>query len=229
MIIECTSRYRDFECGFRVESGKLDQVNDKQDTVTGPGLAGIVLAAGASRRLGRPKQLVEWNGTTLLERTVHAIFEYCDCGVICVLGAYDADVRTALEGCDVRIVVNTEWREGIGASIRSGVEQVPANARAILLTVCDQPRVQSSDFARLIADWCAEPQAVVAAGYGDGYGVPAIFPVAYRDDLTALHGDRGAKAVIGAAPRKRIVEMPTAAFDIDHRDDLARLQENTGR
>jgi molybdenum cofactor cytidylyltransferase len=164
----------------------------------------------------------------LLARTVRAILAHCDHGVICVLGAHAADMRPALDGFDVQIVVNTDWREGIGASIRVGVGHVPTDTRAILLAVCDQPLVCSADFARLIADWRIEPGAVAAAGYGDGYGVPAIFPAAYRGDLAALHGDRGAKALIGGASHRRIVEMPNAAFDVDDSADLARLQEITG-
>ena len=219
--------------GWTDESGTLGMVSRKHNSVAGMGIAGIVLAAGASNRLGKPKQLVELDGEPLLARTVRAILEHCDRGVICILGAHAADVRSALDDFDVRIVINTDWREGIGASIRVGVEHVPADARAILLTVCDQPLVRSSDFARLVADWQIDPQAVAAAGYdgghSEGYGVPAIFPAVYRDDLAALRGDQGAKALIGGAVRRRIVQMPDAAFDIDDSADLARLREITGK
>lgn len=195
----------------------------------GFGIAGIVLAAGGSRRLGTPKQLVELDGEPLLARTVRAVFSHCDRGVICVLGAHAAEVCTTLNDIDVQIVVNTNWHEGIGSSIRVGVEHVPSDVRAILLAVSDQPLVCSADFSRLVADWLIEPQAVVVAGYGDGFGVPAIFPVNYRGDLTALHGDRGAKRLIASAPRRRIVDMPNAAFDVDNSADLKRLQEIAGR
>lgn len=211
------------------ESGRLHPVSGRQNSDAGMGIAGVVLAAGASRRLGRPKQLVELEGVPLLVRTVQAILEHCDRGVICVLGAHAADVRPALEDLDVQIVVNKDWREGIGASIRAGAGHVPGDTQAILLAVCDQPLVCNADFARLVADWRIEPRAVAAAGYGDSYGVPAIFPAAYRGDLAALRGDRGAKALIGRASRRRIVEMPNAAFDVDDDADLARLREITGK
>jgi molybdenum cofactor cytidylyltransferase len=208
-------------------------MSGKQNSAVGLGIAGVVLAAGASRRLGRPKQLVELNGAPLLAWTLRAILAHCDRGVICVLGAHAADVRPALDGFDVQIVVNTDWREGIGASIRVGVERVPTDAQAILLAVCDQPLVCSADFARLIADWRIEPQAIAAAGYGNGhnvsYGVPAIFPAAYRGNLIGLRGDQGAKALIGGASRRRIVAMPNAAFDVDDKADLARLEEIAGQ
>jgi len=163
------------------------------------GVAGVVLAAGASRRLGRPKQLVEAAGVPLVVRTIRALAAHCDRGVICVIGAGGEAVRAVLDGLDVTIIDNPDWSEGIAASIRCGVAHVPADARAILLTVCDQPRVGSADFARLVAAGRDAPSAVVAAGYGDGYGVPALFPA------------------------RRIVAMPAAAFDVDRVADLQQL------
>lgn len=204
-------------------------MSKKDQTATVRGLAGIVLAAGASQRLGRPKQLVELDGMPLIARTVLAMHGYCELGVSCVLGAHADDIRAALAGYDVRIIINTHWREGIATSIRAGVEPVPADARAILLTVCDQPLVSSADYARLVTNWCDEPAVITVAGYGndhgDDFGVPAIFPSAYRGDLAALRGDRGAKSIIDRVSRRRIVEMPDAAFDIDDKDDLSRLRE----
>ncbi len=199
-------------------------------------VTGIVLAAGASRRLGQPKQLVELDGVTLLEKTVRAIQACCDGGIICVLGAGAADIRSIAEGLDVEICINMDWREGLGASIRAGVRRVPHASQAMLLSVCDQPLVDAADMARLAAVWRAEPRAIAAAGYDTGHhrvcGVPAIFPAAFRTDLLTLRGDRGAKTLIDQAPLTRIVEMPNAAFDIDDDIDLARLRKisvNNGR
>jgi molybdenum cofactor cytidylyltransferase len=200
-------------------------VSIKDQTATGRGLAGIVLAAGASQRLGRPKQLVEWNGVPLIVRTVVAMRRHCNLGVSCILGAHAEEIRAALDGHDVRIIINTDWCEGIATSIRAGIESVPADAQAVLLTVCDQPLVSDLDYARLVTHWRDDPAAITVAGYGDDYGVPAIFPVAYRGELAELRGDRGAKSVIDCTSRRQIVAMPDAAFDIDDKDDLQRLRE----
>jgi molybdenum cofactor cytidylyltransferase len=200
-------------------------VSTKEHAGTGQGIAGIVLAAGGSQRLGRPKQLVELDGTPLIARTVMAMLGHCDLGVICVLGAHADDIQAVLDGYGVRIIINTDWREGIATSIQTGVKHIPADAKAILLTVCDQPLVGSADFARLVNGWRDDPEAITVAGYGDDYGVPAIFPSAFRGELSALRGDRGAKSIIGSVPHRRIVDMPAAAFDIDDQDDLARLRE----
>ncbi|HJP37571.1 MAG TPA: nucleotidyltransferase family protein [Gammaproteobacteria bacterium] len=200
-------------------------MSEKEHNAASLSLTGIVLAAGASLRLGRPKQLVELDGVPLLVRTLQLLLAYCDRDVICVLGAHAADIRPLLDRMDIRIVVNPDWHEGLGASIRTGVAHVPGDARAILLSVCDQPLVCQADIARLGAEWQLDQQAIVAAGYSGGYGVPAIFPAAYRDDLAALHGHKGAKGLIDTTPGRRIVEMPNAAFDIDDSADLARLQE----
>jgi len=199
-------------------------------------ITGIVLAAGASRRLGQPKQLVQLDGMTLLARTVRAVQACCNGGIICVLGAGAAEIRSIAEDLGAEICVNTNWREGLGASIRAGVRRVPRASQALLLSVCDQPLVDAADMARLAAAWRAEPRAIAAAGYDIGQhricGVPAIFPAAFRADLMALQGDRGAKTLIDQAPLTRIVEMPNAAFDIDDHIDLARLRKipvNKGR
>ncbi len=211
------------------KNSTLGVMDKMQGSTEGAGIAGVVLAAGASRRLGRPKQLVELDGVPLLVRAGRAMLSHCEYGVICVLGAHAAEVEAALEGMPVQVVVNSSWGEGIAASIRAGVQQVPTDARAILLSVCDQPLVDSADIGRLAAAWQEEPSVVVAAGYSDGCGVPAIFPATYRDDLIALKGDRGAKALLGAATHRRVVDMPNAAFDVDDRTGLARVVERAGR
>lgn len=192
--------------------------------MAGNGVTGVVLAAGASRRLGRPKQLVRVDGVPLVVQAVSALAPHCDRGVICVVGAGGDEVCAVLDGLDVTVVDNPEWSEGIAASIRCGVARVPADARSILLALCDQPRVRSADFARLVTAGCAAPTSVVAAGYGKGYGVPALFPVAYRDALMALRGDCGAKGIIAGAAPRRVVAMPDAAFDVDRREDLQQLR-----
>jgi len=84
--------------GCTDESGTLGMVSRQLNSDEGMGIAGIVLAAGASQRLGRPKQLVELDGEPLLVRTVRAILAHCDRGVTCILGANAADVRSALDG-----------------------------------------------------------------------------------------------------------------------------------
>lgn len=154
-------------------------------------VAAIVLAAGFSRRLGRPKQDVIFEGETLLERAR----------------------RVASEAADDVIVVtrdnNPEAGEGMASSIRAGVSAAPAGAR-ILITLCDQPLVTAAHLRALIA----VDAPIVATGYSGIAGVPAIFAPQFVPELLALRGDVGARAIIerhGA----HVIAFEDAAVDVD--------------
>ena len=156
-----------------------------------PGVAAIVLAAGASRRLGRPKQFEVFEGETLLERAT----------------------RIAREVADEVIVVtrenNPEAEEGMAASIRAGV-RMAGEASRFLILLCDQPRVTAEHLRALLA--LEEP--IVATGYAGIAGVPAVFDARFAAELLALRGDVGARSIIqshGAA----VVPFEDAAFDVD--------------
>ena len=151
----------------------------------------IVLAAGFSRRLGRPKQDVIFEGETLLERAR----------------------RVASEAADDVIVVtrenNPEAEEGMASSIRAGVSAAPAGAR-ILITLCDQPLVTAAHLRALIA----VDAPIVATGYSGIAGVPAIFAPQFVPELLALRGDVGARSIIerhGA----HVIAFEDAAVDVD--------------
>ncbi len=192
-------------------------------------LAGVLLAAGASVRLGRPKQLVEFDGSPLVRHAAAKAVNVCGSGLVVVTGAHHQEVVAALDSLPVRAVYNPSWREGIGSSLRQGVTAVNPDARAILLMLSDQPALTQSDLERLARAWVSRPSRIAAAEYGGSLGVPAIFPVEYRQRLTQLHGDRGAKLLIEKADDVTVVEMPDAAFDLDTPDDLVKLERNLNR
>ena len=187
-------------------------------------IAGVLLAAGASSRLGQPKQLVNYNGMPLVCHAASQALEYCDAGLTVVTGAHHDEVLTALGNLPVRVVESPSWREGIGSSIRQGVTFVAPDVRAILLMVCDQPAVSSRDLRRLVEAWTCRPEFVAAAGYAGTRGVPAIFPSSMREELLGLDGDYGAKKIIDAAEYVSVVEMPNASFDVDTPDQLDKLR-----
>lgn len=187
-------------------------------------IAGVLLAAGASSRLGQPKQLVNYNGVPLVGHAASQALEYCDAGLTVVTGAHHDEVLTALGNLPVRVVESPSWREGIGSSIRQGVTFVAPDVRAILLMVCDQPAVSSRDLRRLVEAWTCRPELVAAAGYAGTRGVPAIFPSNMREELLGLNGDHGAKKIIDAAEYVSVVEMPNASFDVDTPDHLDKLR-----
>jgi CTP:molybdopterin cytidylyltransferase MocA len=193
----------------------------------GTGLAGIILAAGASTRLGRPKQLVRLQGTPLIARAVREALQICGAGIFVVTGAHHGDVSAALQDLPVTVVRNAAWQEGIGISIREAVALMEPSVDAVLVMLADQPAVTERGLRTLVAAWAADLGHIAASRYDDTVGVPAIFPREYWRLLLALHGDRGAKSVIDASEPVNLVAMPEAAVDIDTPEDLAALLART--
>lgn len=189
----------------------------------------VILAAGAARRMGRPKQLIELDGRPLL---LHALDQarFTGCPVDVVLGAEIDRCRAILQQCPEppRILHNDDWHEGIAASVRLAVASAPPDCEALLLALCDQPRIPREHFAALVDAWFnrTEPDTIVASAYGNGIGAPAIFGRTYFADLLALSGDRGARALL-LRERQRVhaVPCPHAEHDIDQPEDLAACEE----
>lgn len=160
----------------------------------------IVLAAGASKRLGRPKQLLLWEGETLLDRAVRIATAVGE--TIVVLSP-----ELGLRRLAVGFVVNEKPDEGVASSIRAGVT---ASTGDVLIMTCDQPLITSEHLQGLI-----DANAPIAAtGYNGISGVPAFFAAKFRDELLALRGDVGAKRII-ESHRDEVVTIPFAAAALD--------------
>jgi CTP:molybdopterin cytidylyltransferase MocA len=160
----------------------------------------IVLAAGFSRRLGHAKQLVEHEGEPLIRRAARIAREACEDVIVVTREPF----VSALEGLDVRIVLNHEAEEGIASSIRAGVA---ACEGAVLLMTCDQLRVTAEHLRALIAR-----HATAATGYAGTAGVPAVFEPSRREELLALRGDRGAQGLLANAI---VVPLVEGEVDVD--------------
>jgi molybdenum cofactor cytidylyltransferase len=178
----------------------------------------LLLAAGASRRLGRPKQLVRLGGESLLRRAARAALAGGGPALV-VLGARAEAMRAELAGLPVTVVVNPDWREGMAASIRAGLRALPEGAGAVLFLACDQPAVDGQLVNRLLELHGRHPDAVVACAYAGARGIPALFPARCFPALLALTGDRGARGLLAGAD---VVELPfpEGAMDVDQEEDL---------
>jgi molybdenum cofactor cytidylyltransferase len=160
----------------------------------------IVLAAGFSRRLGHPKQLVVYQGETLIRRAARIAAEVGD--VIVVTTPQFANI-------DFPGVINSEADEGMASSIRAGVAACDDD---VLITLCDQPRVTADHLRALVA----ANAPIAATAYNGTLGVPAYFARQFRDELLSLRGDQGAKRII-EAHQDVVAAIPSAdaAFDVD--------------
>jgi molybdenum cofactor cytidylyltransferase len=184
----------------------------------------LVLAAGAGRRFGSPKQLARLGGETLIQAAVARAVEVAGQAVTVVLGAHAAEVAPRLRASPASVVVNRRWEEGLASSLRTGVAQLPGSTEGVLITLADQAGVTAMDLRRLVAEWRRQPDHVAAAAYQGHVGVPAIFPSLYFPALLELKGDSGARLLLRRlADRTVHVPVPSAAIDIDTPEDLARL------
>lgn len=195
---------------------------------SGSGVVGaVILAAGSSSRMGRPKQLLRFDGETLLRRAaLAALGGGCD-PVVVVTGAHAERMRDELSGLDVLEVENPRWETGMGSSVGAGVEKLleaQPGADAVVLLLCDQPFVTHEVVAGLVSTRRDTGRDVVASQYGESFGVPALFGRALFDELTRLEGHAGAKQVIQRhAASAHFVPFPGGEIDVDTPDDFSRL------
>jgi molybdenum cofactor cytidylyltransferase len=185
----------------------------------------VVLAAGASRRFGSPKQLVRFDGQPLILRALTQATELAASAVSVVLGAHAADITLILPPSAAITVINREWEEGIASSIRAAVQHLPGSCDGVMLMLADQPLVSSPTLERIAATWRKTPRSIVASVYNGVVGVPAIFPRWCFSDLMALRGDQGARLLINRFGDHVVrVDNPEAAVDIDYAEDLLELR-----
>jgi molybdenum cofactor cytidylyltransferase len=187
----------------------------------------VVLAGGQSSRLGSPKQLLPYAGSTLLRHTVDVAID-ADCGpVIVVTGANSMEVMQALTGLKIQLVENPGWQEGMASSLRVGLQEMLVahpETDGIIFMVCDQPYVNKSVLLCLIGTQHTTGRAVAASSYHGKAGTPALFHHSFFEKLMELKGDKGARMIIAAHPNDVAeVTFEEGAIDIDTREDYEQL------
>ena len=188
----------------------------------------IVLAAGASGRMKEPKQLLEFDGKTLLRRAVETAVQSIYEPVIVVLGAHFEKMKTEIEDLPIEICFNEDWQSGLSSSIKTGIEnllQIAPDIAACVITLADQPFVTANHLNLFAEKFFQTNSSIIAAEYNETLGVPALFSREIFDDLSELSGDKGAKTVIEKHQDKlSTVNLPEAAFDIDTPQDLEEAE-----
>jgi molybdenum cofactor cytidylyltransferase len=193
-----------------------------------PSFAAVLLAGGPSSRLGRAKQLVQWEGESLVRRSARLLLTLRPATLTVVTGSRSEAVEAELEGLPVELVHNRDWAQGMGASINCGVRSLPAGMDGVLVSVCDQWRVESKDLAGLIGCWISDISRICVATWKEGEafvsGPPVVFPRKLIPELKSMQVNRGARQLIDRyMDIVEFVEMQNAALDLDRPEDLERL------
>jgi molybdenum cofactor cytidylyltransferase len=212
----------------------IDEKNTENLTIvmekTTDNIGLILLAAGASKRLGKLKQLLHFSGETLLQRAVKtALASECR-PLIIVLGANAEKLAREIEEFDVELVENTEWENGMGTSIQIGIKHFSENypnAAAVVLMVCDQPFVSVDLIEQLVRSFRRTNAPVTASSYGNTVGVPALFSRKLFPELMQLKADNGAKKII-YEHRENVIKIPfeEGLIDVDTEQDYLNLMKS---
>ncbi|MGA8108198.1 MAG: nucleotidyltransferase family protein [Acidobacteriaceae bacterium] len=187
-------------------------------------IAAVVLAAGASTRLGQAKQLVRVESESLLHRTVRMALEAGCAPAVVVLGFEAERMRAELEGLDAVVAVHPGWAEGMGSSLRCGVEAVCRMEPVpdeVLVLVCDQPRLTAEHLRALLERQGESGAQITASAYASRIGVPAVFARELFGELLRLEGDQGARNLIrNHASEAEGIPWPEGTVDLDIPEDL---------
>ena len=187
----------------------------------------VILAAGSSSRLGMPKQLLEFDGMSLLNHAIMEVANSNACSFVVVLGAHADLIANKIDGDIAFIVKNENWIEGMASSIRLGLDtllgQIPS-IDAVIFMMCDQPYISSSVLNDLISTHQHTGKPIVASNYGEAIGPPALFHKSFFPELMELKGDVGARKII----QEYSDEVATVLFakgkiDIDTKEDYEAL------
>ena len=214
---------------------KLEKL--KQDG-TFQNCAVVILAAGQSKRLGHPKQLVVYKGKTLLNRAIETVegvrvmpelsnINYQLSTIVVVLGAHFDEIKESISNKRIPVLKNENFEEGIASSIRCGLKEIiekSPNVESVIFLVCDQPFVHSELLLNLISKHKKSGKPLVASQYENILGTPALFHKSYFSELAQLKGDAGAgKLIKQNLSEVAIVQFSNGVIDIDSSDDLKFL------
>ena len=190
----------------------------------------IILAAGASTRFGKPKQLLQYRGKTLLAHAINEAGNSNADAVVVVLGK-DANLfKKEIDERKIRVAINSSWEEGMASSLRLGMDTLLKDKPyidAVIFMVCDQPHISSSILNKLIKTQQKTTKQIVTCNYGDSMGPPALLHKKYFEELMKLSGDAGARKII----QKNMNDVATILFpegniDIDTEEDYEKLKNS---
>jgi molybdenum cofactor cytidylyltransferase len=186
-----------------------------------------VLAAGTSSRFGATKLVQTLRGKPLLQHALIAAKGTCPNRVNLVVGHDQQAVLAASGDLADQIIVNSDYRSGLGTSIAAGVRICRARADAIIVLLADQPLITAEHLKMLIEQWSGAENEIVASSFDATSGPPILFPSGAFDALSRLTGDQGAKSILTNGDFVvRSVEISAAGVDVDTPHALRELEQD---
>lgn len=190
-------------------------------------LAVLVLAAGASSRMQTPKQLLKISDKTLLQHVLNkAKITSAPFPVFCVLGANASLIQHQINEENVHFIINKNYKEGLSSSIVVGIEYLKKNhpnIDGVLILLADQPAIDTRYLENLMQLFAENTTKIIASKYPKNFGVPAIFPKSFFNDLCQLKGDSGAKEFLKAQVKNIIFsEFSSNLIDLDTKNDYEK-------
>lgn len=209
---------RTFDSHQRIKRRRVISVHER--------IAGIVLAAGESRRFGSPKQLVEWNGEPLLRHIVKTALDSDLYKVLVITGAYSEDIFPAIEDLPVVHIHNTEWQEGQSSTIRLGLENLSEDINGVIFFLADQPYLSRDVIRALIDTYSITLAPIVAPVVLDQRGNPVLFDRVTFPALNTLFGNQGGRYIFDRFSLQFVEwDDPKILVDIDNQKDLRFLDK----
>ena len=190
-------------------------------------IVGIILAAGAARRMGKLKQLLPLGGKSMVWHVADAACRSRLDSVRIVTGAESAAVSAAVSELPLSVAVNLAWQSGQSTSLSAGLRGLPSETTAVMFLLADQPLVTPELINSLVDAFEASAKSIICPVHGEQRGMPVLFAIPkWQDALTTLAGDQGARSIISAHPDEVCqvaVELPELFLDVDTIEDYRRM------
>lgn len=190
-------------------------------------IAGVILAAGSSSRLGEPKQLLDLGGRPVLAHTLAAVRQTSLTPLFVVLGHAAEEITRRVDLLGLQVIHNSDYLSGQSSSVRAALEVLPNDVDAVVFILGDQPLVEPAVIDRLADAYRTDPAPIVQPDYREGRGNPVLIARSLFDELAQITGDTGARPLI-QRHRNAVRLVDATEFsrpdDIDTREDYERIQ-----
>jgi CTP:molybdopterin cytidylyltransferase MocA len=189
-------------------------------------ISAILLAAGESKRMGAFKQLLPFEGKPFVLCAIDNLISSGADEIIVVTGHRESDIRATLRGRAVRFAHNADYKSGMSASIKRGVEEISKQSEAILIALADQPQIGATLIRRLIEVWKKDRPLILVPTFNGRNGHPVIFDISLKDEILSIDPGEGLRRVLHAHKDEilRVEATDEVLVDFDLPEDYSRLR-----